>query len=468
MSIVLDYAEMLATNLKVNGIEPERLKTDLAQKFQLTHDAIKAVSISNGLGFLDLDSTRNTLDHIEALAEKYRKRFRAVVVVGIGGSSLGVQALCQALLGESWNLRDDKSRRHCPKVYFLDNLDPVSVHELLELIDIESTFFNVVSKSGSTAETLALYAIIENRVREEMGSDEASKHFLFTTDPSIGTLRSMAEDKGIVSLKVPPEVGGRFSVLSPASLFLGALVGLDVRRIIKGATAAKEQCRTPILEKNKAGMVSMLLHTVDVEQGRNVHVLMPYCDRLHKFSLWFQQLWSESLGKERNSLGELVNSGPTLLTAQGARDQHSQLQLFAEGPENKVIFFLTLREYGSDMKIPVKTSDPDLFQCFSERGIGELLNLEHRATAESLRRKGRPTMTLELEDLDEEVMGELLMLFMMATVYAGDLYQVDALDQPGVELAKRLTFELLDRKETSSSDILHRDSRWRIGSISDD
>ncbi|MEO2158197.1 MAG: hypothetical protein ABGX31_02555, partial [bacterium] len=346
MSTVLDYAEMLAVNLEVNGIEPERLKADLAQKFQLTHKAIKEVSISNGMGFLDLDNTRSNLNHIEALAEKYRERFGTVVVVGIGGSSLGVQAVCQALLGESWNLKDDKSRRHCPKVYFLDNLDPVSTRELLEIIDIESTFFNVVSKSGSTAETLALYAIIEDLVREEMGSDKVPEHFLFTTDPSVGVLRSIAEAKEIPSLEVPPEVGGRFSVLSPASLFLGALVGLDVRHIIKGATTAKDQCKTPVLENNKAGMISTLLYTADVEQNRNVHVLMPYCDRLQKFSLWFQQLWSESLGKARNSLGELVNSGPTLLTAQGAGDQHSQLQLFAEGPENKIILFLTLRDHG--------------------------------------------------------------------------------------------------------------------------
>jgi len=466
MRTVLDYAEMLTVNMEINGIEPVRLKTDLAEKFQLTHRTIKEVPVSNGMGFLDLDKTWDELDYVESLAKKYRERFDAVVVIGMGGSSLGVQAVCQALLGEAWNLRDDKSRCYCPKVYFLDNLDPVSIDELLEVIDIENTFFNVVSKSGSTAETLALYAIIEDLVRKEIGSDKASEHFLFTTDPSKGALRSIAKNKEIHSLEIPPEVGGRFSVLSSASLFVAALVGLNARRIMKGAVTAQEQCKTPILENNKAGIIGMFLYIADVEQSRNVHVVMPYCDRLQKFSLWLQQLWSESLGKAQNASGELVNSGPTVLMAQGARDQHSQLQLFAEGPENKVILFLTLRNHDADIKIPVETLEPSLFRSLSERGVGELLNLEHQATVESLRRKSRPTMTLELEKLDEEAVGELLMMFMMSTVYAGDLYGVNALGQPGVELGKRLTFELLEREETGHSDISKRDSRWRIGNVS--
>ena len=468
MSIVLDYGDILTPRLGSNGIEPERLKTDLAEKFERAHAKIEKTVICNEGGFIDLESTWTDLEEVEALAQGYKERFNAVVVVGMGGSSLGVQTVCQALLGDSWNLMDDESRDCFPKVYFLDNLDPVGVFELLEAIDVRRTLFNVVSKSGSTAETLALYAVIEDLVVNEVGPDKACEHFLFTTDPSLGTLRSIAENRGIKTLEVPPKVGGRFSVLSPPSLFLAALVGLDVRRIIKGAKIAKEQCKSTILRDNKAGIIGTLLYVADLEQKRNVHVIMPYCDRLQKFCQWLQQLWSESLGKAQNLSGDLVNNGPTLLTARGAADQHSQLQLFTEGPENKVIFFLTLKDHAGDINIPVEKLEFDPFRSLSQWRLGELLNLEYQATVESLRRMGRPTMTLELDKLNEEVLGELLMLFMVATVYAAALYEVDPLNQPGVELSKRLTFELLDREEIDPSYLPKTDSRWRLGETSSD
>ena len=214
MKTVLNYGEMLAVNVGPNGIEEERLQTDLAKRFLNVHEMISKEGNATNMGFLDLENTWAEVEHIEVLARNYRKQFSAVVVIGIGGSSLGMQALCQALLGESWNLLDDVSRNHCPKIYFLDNLDPVSVRELLDRINVEETLFNVVSKSGSTAETLALYAVVEDFVTRAMGSDKACEHFLFTTDPSLGTLREIAQQRGIESLEVPPDIGGRFSVLS--------------------------------------------------------------------------------------------------------------------------------------------------------------------------------------------------------------------------------------------------------------
>lgn len=468
MKTVLNYGEMLAVNVGPKGVEQERLQRDLAKKFLNVHEIVSKDGNATNMGFLDLENTWAEVERVEVLAKNYRKRFGAVVVIGMGGSSLGTQALCQALLGKSWNLLDEVSRNYCPKIYFLDNLDPVSVRDLLDRIDVENTLFNVVSKSGSTAETLALYAVVEDFVTRAIGSDKACEHFLFTTDPSLGALRKIAQERGIESLEVPPEIGGRFSVLSPGSLFLASLVGLDVRSIIQGAENSKEHCRTPVLKDNKAGMISTLFHTADSEQGRNVHVVMPYCDRLQNFSLWFQQLWSESLGKAQNLSGELVNAGPTLLTARGAMDQHSQLQLFTEGPEDKVILFLKLGDYSNDIEIPVENVNAQAFQSFKGRGLGELLKLEQQATVESLRIVGRPTMTLELDSLDEEVLGELLMLFMMVTVYAGGLYEVNPWDQPGVELSKRLTFEFLDRGKIKNLDPQQSKSCWNLRNTSSD
>ena len=468
MKTVLNYGEMLVANVGANGIKQERLQTDLAEKFLNVHQKISENGTSASMSFLDLENIYPGLEHVEALARNYRKWVDTVVVIGMGGSSLGTQALCQALLGESWNFLNDASRNHCPKIYFLDNLDPVSTGELLGRINFETTLFNVVSKSGSTAETLALYAVVDEMITKELGSERASEHFLFTTDPVLGSLRQISEERGIESLEIPPEVGGRFSVLSPASLFPASLVGLDIRCIMKGAENSREQCRSPSLKDNKAGMISTLLHVADSEQDRNVHVVMPYCDRLQNFSLWFQQLWSESLGKEQDLSGEVVNSGPTLLNARGAVDQHSQLQLFTEGPEDKVILFLTLRDHGDDIKIPTENLDMEPFKSFGGVGLGGLLKLEHQATVESLRLVGRPSMTLRLDSLNEQVLGELLMLFMIATVYAGGLYQVNPWDQPGVELSKRLTFEFLNHDKTEKSDLQKDNSRWEIRNTASD
>ena len=234
---------------------------------------------------------------------------------------------------------------------------------------------------------------------------------------------------------MPPNVGGRYSVLSPAGLWPAAAVGVDLDALLAGARAMAERCMGEALLANPAGLFATLLHAADVEQGRNVHVLMPYGDRLRSLALWFQQLWAESLGKELK--------GPTPLPALGATDQHSQVQLFMEGPHDKVVVFVAAAEAGEGVPIPRLHGETEELGYLGGHTLGALLDAERRATTEALRRAGRPSLTLELGRIDAYSVGALSMLFQIATVYAGALYGVDPLDQPGVELGKRLACGLL-------------------------
>jgi glucose-6-phosphate isomerase len=409
------------------------------------------------MGFFDLPDDRVTASTVQEVADGFGQWFENVVVLGIGGSSLGGITLRDALLGPGWNERDDESRSFFPRLYVLENPDPDTARGLLDRLDLRRTLFNVVSKSGTTAETMALYLVIRGRLLEVVDEDKVHGHFLFTTDPERGVLRALAARDGVPTLSVPPNVGGRFSVLSPVGLFPAAITGTPVDELLLGARRVLDRCATPTLRENPAGLLATLLHALDTERGRPIHVLMPYSDRLRSLTLWFQQLWAESLGKIR---GE-ESVGPTPLPAVGATDQHAQVQLFMEGPQDKAVVFLSAEPAG-DVAIPALHEDVDALAYLGGATLGSLLDAERRATTEALRRRGRPSMTLHLGPVNPTSLGGLLMLFQVATVYAGSLYGVDPLDQPGVELGKVLTYGLMGRAGYEPPVLPDPDPRWHV------
>ena len=462
--ITLDYANMLSDNLSGEGIEPRRLETDLAERFRRAHEAVEIGRCTGEIGFFDLPYATEALARTQELADGSGRWFENVVILGIGGSALGARTLRDALLGPLWNETDAEKRDHLPRLYVLDNVDPHVVRGLLDHLDIRRTLFNVVSKSGSTAETMALYLLLEGLVLEEVGPEKARGHFLFTTDPSEGPLRAIAEKEGIPSLPIPRNVGGRFSVLSPVGLLPATLAGIDTTAMLAGAARADDRCRSPILKENPAGLMATLLHAAHQDFGKSIHVMMPYSSRLRAFSYWFQQLWAESLGKAIHVEGNIVYTGPTPLPAVGVTDQHSQMQLFVEGPRDKVVVFLAIMSHGElgQRRIGKHRSAIQAAGYLGGRTLGELLHAERRATAETLRQRGRPNMTFEVPSLDAESLGELFMLMCVATVYAGALYGVNPLEQPGVEHGKQLTYGLMGRPGHEVPELPDPDPRWRI------
>ena len=441
--ITLDYNNMLAPRLGGRGIAPDRLEA-MAARFREAQADTRRRRESGELGFYALADGGETVEAIEAFANGMGQAFSNVVVLGIGGSALGTTAMRTALRHPLWNEMDDEAREFYPRLYVLDNIDPNTVGPFLEHLDLRRTLFNVVSKSGGTAETMSQYLIVRERLQAELG-DGYRRHLLFTTDPEKGVLRALAREEEIATLPVPANVGGRFSVLSAVGLLPAALVGIDVRGLLAGAREMVQRCESDDLRANPAAMFAALQYLADQEAGAPIHVMMPYSDRLRDVADWFRQLWAESLGKRNRRDGGEAFVGPTPVRALGATDQHSQVQLYIEGPYDKTITLLAERDIGDDVLMPAAYPQHAELAYLGGHGLGELLRTEMLATEAALTARGRMNMTLELPSVDAPALGGLFMLLQIATVYAGWFYGVDPLDQPGVELGKELTYGILGR-----------------------
>ena len=457
--IRLDYGNFMAPRLP-RGIDSSSLSAGLKSAFETALSEVSAWREEGDLGFLDLPYASDSVARVTELAAGFGHSFDDIVVLGIGGSGLGAIALRDALLGPFWNQRSAAERDQFPRLHVVDNPDPHTFRALMSQIDPARTLFNVVSKSGATAETMAQYLVVRERLDELVGPDEARRHLLFTTDATNGALREIGDAEGIAMLPVPDNVGGRFSILSPVGLLPAATCGADVEALLSGAAEMESRCRTNALGSNPAGTLACLLHHADTAQNRPIHVMMPYSDRLRSTALWFQQLWAESLGKKTTRSGEEKPTGPTPLAALGATDQHSLLQLLMEGPADKVVLFIAVDDPGASVLIPERHSDIDALSYLGGHSLAELLATEHTATAEALRRAGRPNATIHLPSVDAYALGQLIMLMEITTVLAASLYGVDPLNQPGVELGKQLTYGLLGRTGIPAPDIAEADPRF--------
>jgi glucose-6-phosphate isomerase len=443
MSIVLDYNNMLASRLGGRGIDPARLDA-MAERFRAAHADAAQRRQAGELGFYALADGGGTVDSIREFAEGGGQAFSNLVVLGIGGSALGTVALRTALLHPFWNELDDEGRDFFPRLYVLDNVDPATFSAFLDRIDLARTLFNVISKSGGTAETMSQYLVIRERLQAKLG-DGYRRHFLFTTDPEKGVLRALAREEDVATLPVPPNVGGRFSVLSAVGLLPAAMVGIDIGELLAGAREMVERCETAELRSNPAGLFAALQYLAATELDAPIHVMMPYSDRLRDVADWFRQLWAESLGKQRTRGGDEVFAGPTPVKSLGATDQHSQVQLYIEGPFDKTITFLAERDAEVDIQIPSAHPEHAELAYLGGHSMGELLRTEMLATEAALAQRGRMNMTIEVPRVDARSLGGLLMMLQIATVYAGHFYGIDPMDQPGVELGKHLTYGIMGR-----------------------
>ena len=439
MTLRLDYTNMLSP--AVSGGVPADAWAAASTGFARVHAATEAQRGTGVLGFLDLPGDAGLRAQSQQFAEGRRGMYQDIVVLGIGGSALGPIALRTALRPPMWNLLDARRRGGFPRLHVRDNVDPRTMGALLTQVDLARTLFIVTSKSGGTAETMAQFLIVHDRLRATAGVDPA-RHIVFITDPQAGALRPIAQREGIPALDIPSNVGGRFSVLTPVGMLPAALVGIDIGRVLEGAGTMAKRCTSPDISTNPAGVFAMLQWLADTRAGKHIHVMMPYSDALRDFAAWFVQLWAESLGKIQPG-GTSV--GPTPLAALGATDQHSQVQLFMEGPADKTVSFIAVGDREGDVEIPAGYADVKDLAYLGGKSLGALLDIERRATAGALAKRGRPNLTIALERVDEAHVGELIMLLEIATIYAGALYGVNPLDQPGVELGKQFTYAMMGR-----------------------
>ncbi|MEM9559520.1 MAG: glucose-6-phosphate isomerase [Planctomycetota bacterium] len=450
--LTIDYANCLSDRVGEHGIDPDRLApaSDAAAG---AADLTRRLNASAGTGWerwrtLWADPAKTEYaSACKRVAAERAGRFENLVVLGIGGSALGNIALQAALNPPTHNILPAAKRRG-PRLFVVDNVDPANLNAVLEVCDPKDTLFNVVSKSGETAETAAQFMVIRDLLAKHVGQD-ASDHVVAITDPAKGTMRTICDQAGYTTLPVPEGVGGRFSVLSPVGLFSAAMCGIDIDALLAGAAAMDERCRREDLAQNPAAMLAFLLVELGTKHGKPNHVLMPYCNSLYLMADWFRQLWAESLGKQTDRDGNTVHAGFTPIKALGATDQHSQIQLYREGPNDKVIGFLEVKDFAGpgtagDVTIP-KGLGVENLAYLEGKSMTALLNAEKRATEYALLESRRPNFTIRFPKVDETHVGELIALLEVATAYAGLMLNIDAYDQPAVETGKKATFGLMGR-----------------------
>jgi glucose-6-phosphate isomerase len=458
MTLKIDYSNMMISE---GGISPDAWAS-APSRFTNAKSGFEKLTASGEVGFTTLPSNATLLDQVNRYVTKARGKYDDVVVLGIGGSALGPIALRTALRPSGWNMLDDTARGGFPRLQVLDNVDPDTIAALLARLSLARTLFIVTSKSGGTAETMAQFVIVHERLLS--ARLDLKNHLVFVTDPKQGALRPLAQRLDVPALDIPPNIGGRFSVLTPVGTLPAALIGIDVKALLAGAGEMATRCQATELSKNPAGVYAMLQWLADTQLGKKIAVFMPYSDPLRDFAAWFVQLWAESLGKKKKD-GTLVGSTP--LAALGATDQHAQVQLFMEGPADKTVTFVAIRRRASDVRIPKGLEDVKELGYLSGHSLGELIEIEQRATAGALARRGRPNMTITLDRVDPTEVGELMMFLEIATAYAGQLYEIDAFNQPGVELGKQFAYALLGRPGADEAkkewDTLPKpDPRWVV------
>jgi len=371
-----------------------------------------------------------------------KKSCESFVVFGIGGSALGPLAVATALL----HLRHNelkRSARRAPKLYVEDNIDPERMSALLDVINIEKTVFNIITKSGETSETLSQMLIVLDILKKKLGNGAKDK-IIVTTTIGKGTLYDIAKAEGYQIFGLGKGVGGRFSVLSAVGLLPFAVMGIDVKALLRGAAAMCRDCFKKDLRANPA-LLTAFLQYYSMKNGKNISVMMPYADSLKYMSDFFCQLWGESLGKSVDNGGNMVFAGQTPVKAVGVTDQHSQIQLYTEGPFDKVITFIAVEKFKVEVMIPqVKGMDATGF--LQNHTLNELFNAERVATEFALTKAKRPNYTIIMPVVNAETVGQLLMLMMYQTAFTGAMLNIDAYNQPGVEEGKKATFAMLGRQ----------------------
>lgn len=441
MRIRLDFNNVMADFIgDKEGISQSQID-NLSEKI---NNAAKQMSIKRDNGKMEWRDLpyNQPVDEILDYAREAKDNFESVILLGIGGSALGPIALQQAINHPYYNELPLEKREY-PKFYVADNIDPERLGYLFDIIDFEKSLFIVISKSGSTSETMSQFMIIKDMLERNLGTEKSKTHIVCVTDIENGNLIKIARTERYKTFYIPSGVGGRFSQLSPVGLLPAALCGIDIKELLAGAAFMDEIC-TNNPEKNIASIYAVINYLA-MKNGKNISVMIPYADSLKYVSDWYAQLWAESLGKAKDNDGKTVNVGQTPVKALGVTDQHSQIQLYNEGPYDKIITFISVENYRKTISVPEIFSDIPAVSFLGGITHNKLIQVEQRATEFALSKLNRMNMAITLPQVNEFVIGQLFYMLEVATAFVSELLNINAFNQPGVEEAKNATYAMFGK-----------------------
>ncbi|MDL2237747.1 glucose-6-phosphate isomerase [Christensenellaceae bacterium OttesenSCG-928-K19] len=437
----IDFNNMLEKTIGGHGITETEINT-ISQRITKVHEQMNAKKGQMAWRALPYNQDEIVKD-IVAQGKRINKEFDNFVVFGIGGSALGSKALFTGIKHLKYN-ELPKEKRGGARFYVVDNVDPDGINALFDIIDVKKTCFHIITKSGNTVETMSQFMIALSMLKDALG-DNFKDNIILTTDKEKGILKKISNQYGFKTYTVPDGVGGRFSVLCPVGLLSAAVLNIDIDALFAGAKAMDEACTKESVWENPAYMYAMLM-CIAMSNQVNISVMMPYADGLLNMAEWYAQLWAESLGKRVNNDGKDVYCGQTPVRALGVTDQHSQIQLYTEGPFDKVVTFIDVEQFNTTLTVP-KTPIDMLDATYIEgQTINKLIASEMRATEYAVTQAGKMNMRITIDKMGAKAIGELFFFFEMATAAAGEFLSIDAFDQPGVEAGKIATFALMGRE----------------------
>ena len=423
------------TQAELDAIEPRVLKM---------HKILRHERKTGKYGFYDLYKDKAVFAAVTEAASHFNSfGYENLVVLGIGGSALGITALNTALNPPYYNMLDAAARGGRPRLFVMDNIDPDTFAQMMRLCPPEKTLYNVISKSGETAETMIQLLTIIEPLEKAVGRDHVKYHLVVTSSPEgkhapKSLLHPVTKKYGLTSFAIPLNVGGRFSVFSPVGLFPAAVLGMDIAAMAAGCAAMDARCGKASLYENPAYLRAAIHYLMDTAKGKNMSVIMPYVDALRDVADWYRQIWAESLGKRYSLDGAEVFAGQTPVRALGATDQHSQVQLYREGPNDKIFTVIETRRFQTTLCVPDTLHEVHGLGYLRRTTMNKLMDAELHGTIDALTISKRPVITISMPVVNANTVAQLLYMLEVETAMAGRLYNVNTFDQPGVEEGKHI------------------------------
>jgi glucose-6-phosphate isomerase len=437
--MIFDFNNIISENVGDRGISYSEIKNSKEFLVEIKRRIKDKTNNDYYPLIMPLDMQKE-IQKIKEYAVKIQENFDNFVVVGMGGSSLGNELLHYAINGIFYN---ENHARKYPKLYFFDNVDPESIKDAIDLLDMKKTVFNIITKSGTTSETMLNMLAIGASLKKEGLS--LKDHLIFTTDPEKGFLREMSKETEIKTFPIHPLLGGRFSVLSHVGLVSAAVTGVDIEALIEGALKELEDIKAKDVLRSQALLLPLFQYNLN-KSGVNINVIFSYSDSLYYIGEWYKQLMAESLGKRYSREGKDIFTGITPLFLKGTTDQHSVLQLLIEGPFDKFIIFMAPKKYRKEIKVSEEIIRDERINYLQDREYSSLIKSEYFATKAALTKNGRPNVSIEFDKIDEFNIGRAIYMLEYGIIALGEMLNINPIDQPGVELGKKYTYGIMGRK----------------------